>query len=124
MKKLALQSFLIVATMSLLFACTSNQTADQCLNDDHQRKKIFASITHHQPYMNEVMQEMMSNDSCKQMMMESMMSNPGMMNMTMNNMMSMCEKDSMQCMKMIGMMKEKLNVMKCCMKEMQGMSGM
>ncbi len=97
MKKLMLHSIFIVAAMSLLFACTSNQTADQCLNEDQQRKEIFASIANHQPYMNEMMQQMMSNDTCKQMMMESMMSDPAMMNMSMDNMMNMCKNDSSMC---------------------------
>ncbi|MDI1235170.1 MAG: hypothetical protein PSX81_12885 [bacterium] len=95
------------AALSFLFACNSKQTADQSLNDDSQRKGIITSIVHHSPYMNEMMQEMMNNDSCKQMMVDGIMGNSGMMKMMMNNssmhsmmmdhMMGMAKTDSSMC---------------------------
>ena len=47
--------------MSFLSACNSKQTADQSLKDNNQRKDIIVEIAHHQPYMTEMMQEMMKN---------------------------------------------------------------
>ncbi len=97
MKKSTSLSIVLVAAMSLLFACTANQTADQRLKDDSQRKATMVAIVHHQPYMTEMMQEMMKNDSCKQMMMQTMMSDSKMQPMMMDNMMSMCKKDPAMC---------------------------
>lgn len=48
------------------------------------------------------MQEMMSSDSCKQMMGQNIMNDPGMMKMSMGSMMDMCSKDSSMCKMMMG----------------------
>ncbi len=108
MKKQFSLPIFIAAAMTLLFACNSKQTADQSLKDDNQRKNIMVGIVHHQPYMTEMMQEMMNSDSCRQMMAESMMNNTDMMNRMMENMMSMCSKDSSMCNMMMG------NTMEMC----------
>ncbi|MEP6795713.1 MAG: hypothetical protein ABJB16_15395 [Saprospiraceae bacterium] len=102
MKNVFFLLIFLASAMSLLTACTSKQTADQYLNDDQQRKDILVAIVHHQPYMAEMMHEMMNSDSSKQMMGESMMSDPGMMKMSMNSMMDMCSKDSSICKMMMG----------------------
>ncbi len=68
MKKFTILLVSIAAVMSLLLACNSKQTAGQFLKDDNQRKDIVVGIAHHQPYMTEMMHEMMNNDSSKQMM--------------------------------------------------------
>ena len=102
MKNVLSLSIFIAAAMSLLLACNSKPTADQCLKDDRQRKDILTALVHHPPYMTEMMNEMMNNDSCKQMMSQSMMSDPAMMNMMIDNMMSMCSKDSSMCKMMMG----------------------
>jgi len=80
--------------MSFLSSCNTKQTADQSLKDDSQRKTIIGTIAHHQPYMAEMMNEMIKNDSSKQMMAQSMMSDPKMMTMMMDNMMTMTKNDS------------------------------
>ena len=92
----------MAAAMSLLFACNSKQTAEQCLQNDTQRKDIIVAIVHHQPYMTEMMHEMMNNDSCKQMMAQNMMSDSKMQLMMMDNMMDMCKKDPAMCKMMMG----------------------
>ena len=112
MKKTFSFSIIVLAVMSSLLSCNSKQTADEYLKDDIQRKDVVNSIAHHQPYMSEMMKQMMSSDSCKQMMSENMMSNPGMMNTMMGDMMSMCNKDSSMCKMMMGTMKSQPNVMK------------
>lgn len=93
---------ILLAVSIILPACNSQQTADQCLKDENQRKEIVAAIAHHQPYMMEMMHEMMTNDSSKQMMGQTMMSDPGMMKMSMNSMMDLCSKDSSMCKMMMG----------------------
>lgn len=134
MKKYFSLSILTVAVMCLLSSCNNKQTADQCLKDDNQRKDVIVSITHSQPYMGEMMQEMMSSDSCKQMMSQKMMSDPAMM----NAMMSMCMKDSVMCKKMMSktmdmceadqskciMMMESMKSHGNVMKSMKGMDDM
>ncbi len=102
MKKNSFFSIFVVAVITLLSSCNTKQSADQCLNNDNQRKDIIASIAHHQLYMNEMMHEMMNNDSCKQMMGQSMMSDPGTMNMMMKDMVGMCDKDTSMCKMMMG----------------------
>ena len=90
--------------MGLLIGCNSNQTADQFLKDDLLRKEIIVSIVHHQPYMTEMLHEMMNNDSSKLMLTQSMMSNPSMKTTMMDNMMKMCETDSVMCKLMMSKM--------------------
>ncbi len=129
---------IFAATLTFLAACNSKQTAYQSLKDDNQRKDIIVGIVHHQPYMTEMMHEMMNNDSCKQMMMANMMNDPSMQGMTMDNMMSicknessmckmmmdktmsMCDADPAKCNMMMGSMQSHPNVMK----SMKGMCGM
>jgi len=141
MKNSTTLSILFAAAMSLLFACNSKQTADQSLKDDNQRKAIITGIAHHQPYMADMMREMMNSDSCKQMMAQSMMSDPNMKTMMMDNMMTMskndtsmfnmmmgktmamCDADSSKCTMMMGAMQPHPNVMKS-MKGMCDMKGM
>lgn len=101
MKDVFLLSILLAVTI-ILPACNSQQTADQCLKDENQRKEIVAAIAHHQPYMMEMMHEMMTNDSSKQMMGQSMMSDPAMMKMSMDDMLSICNKDTSMCSMMMG----------------------
>lgn len=101
MKNVLILSILLAVTI-FLPACNSKQTTDQCLKDDNQRKEIVFALAHHQPYMMEMMHEMMSSDSCKQMMGQSMMSDPAMMKMSMNDMMNMCNKDTSMCKMMMG----------------------
>ncbi|MDZ4747572.1 MAG: hypothetical protein SH808_03745 [Saprospiraceae bacterium] len=88
---------IFLAALSLLLACNSKQTADQCLQDDNQRKDIIVAIAHHPTHAMEMMHEMIASDTLKQMLGQTMMSDPGMMNMTMDNMMSMCAKDTSIC---------------------------
>jgi len=124
--------------MSFLSSCNTKQTADQSLKDDSQRKTIIGTIAHHQPYMAEMMNEMIKNDSSKQMMAQSMMSDPKMMTMMMDNMMTMskmdtsmfklmlgktmemCDADQSKCNMMMGAMQPHPNVMR----SMKGMHDM
>jgi len=102
MKNLTILSICFIAVMNLFGSCDSKQTADQYLKDDNQRKEVLVAIVHHQPYMNEMMKQMMNNDSCKQMMAQSMMSDPKMKTMMMDNMMDMCKNDASMCKMMMG----------------------
>jgi hypothetical protein len=138
MKKYFSLSILTVAVMCILSSCNNKQTADQYLKDDNQRKDVIASIIHSQPYMAEMMHEMMSSDSCKQMMSQNMMNDPAMMNAMMDGMMSKCMKDSGMCKMMMGktmdmceadqskckMMMESMKSHSNVMKSMKGMDDM
>jgi hypothetical protein len=81
-------------------------------------------MIHHQPYMTEMMHEMMNNDSCKQMMMDNIMSmckdDSSMCKMMMGKTMEMCDADPAKCKMMMGSMQSQPNVMK----SMKGMCGM
>ena len=102
MKKETILLFLFGATFTFLASCNSNPSAKQYLQDENHRKDVIATMVHHQPYMTEIMHEMMSNDSCKQMMMSNMMNDEGMKAMQMDKMMSMCKDDSSMCKMMMG----------------------
>jgi hypothetical protein len=137
MKKYFSLSILTVAVMCILSSCNNKQTADQCLKEDNQRKDVIVLITHNQPYMAEMMHEMMSSDSCKQMMSQKMMNDPAMMDdmmskcmkdstmckQMMSKTMDMCEADQSKCKMMMESMKSHSGVMKS-MKEMDDMKGM
>lgn len=101
MKKQVLIPFLFAALIVFIAACNSKPTADNYLKDDNQRKDVVLAIVNHQPYMTEMMHEMMNNDSCKQMMMDNMMSDPSMKGMHMEKMMSRCKDDSSMCKMML-----------------------
>lgn len=143
MKKLKTILVLFAAASSFLASCNSSPTADQFLEDDHNRNDIVLAIVNHQPYMTELMHEMMKNDSVKNRMMENIMNDPGMKEMHMNRMMHMCKDDSnmcemmmsktmemcdadtAKCKMMMGSMQSHPNVMKsmkgmCDMENMQG----
>jgi len=120
MKNVLFLSFFLAAATSLLLGCNPKQTADQCLKDDHQRKDILVALVHHQPYMTEMMNEIMKSDSSKRMMGQSMMSDPSMMNMTMDNMMSMCAKDTSMCKMMMGKTMEMCDANESMRKMMMG----
>jgi hypothetical protein len=102
MKKQTIFSILIAATLILITSCNSKPSADNYLQDETQRKEIISAIVHHQPYMIEMVHEMMDNDSCKQVMMDNMMMDPSMKEMHMNMMMNMCKDDSSMCKMMMG----------------------
>jgi len=140
MKNVTTLSIFFTVAISFLSSCNTKQTADQSLKDDSQRKNIIGTIAHHQPYMAEMMHEMMNSDSCKQMMAQSMMSDPKMMTMMMDNMMTMskndstmskmmmdrtmemCDADATKCNMMMDAMKTHPNVMKSM--NMNGMGNM
>jgi hypothetical protein len=102
MKNQLIIPFLFATIVTFLASCSSNPTPDEYLKDDNHRKAILVSMIHHQPYMTEMMHEVMNNDSCKQMMMDNMMSDPKMKSMHMDKMMSMCKDDSTMCKMMMG----------------------
>ena len=87
MKSLIILPILFAATVIILVSCNSKQTAHNYLKDDNQRKEIVLAMAHHQPYMTEIMNEMINNDTCKQLMGSAMMGNSGMMNRMMGMMM-------------------------------------
>jgi len=60
MKTQTILPILLGATISLLTSCNSKQTADNYLKDDNHRKEIVLAMAHHQPYMTEMMNEMMN----------------------------------------------------------------
>jgi len=129
MKTQTILPILFAAIISLLVSCNSKQTADNYLKDDNQRKEIVLAMAHHQPYMTEMVNEMMNNDTCKQMMIDNMMNEPSMKGMHMDNMISMsqtdtsmfkmmmgktmemCDTDPAKCKMMMGAMQSHSNVM-------------
>ena len=138
MKTQTILPILFAATVILLTSCNSKQTADNYLKDDNQRKDIVLAMAHHQPYMSEMMNEMMNNDTCKRMMMDNMWNEPSMKGMHMDNMMNMsqtdtsmfkmmmdktmgmCDTDPAKCKMMVSAMQSHPNVMN----SMQGMCDM
>ncbi len=110
--------------MVLFTACNSKQSAEESLKDDNHRKDIFTTIAQTKPYMSEMMNEMMNNDSCKQMMMDNMMSmcneDSTMCKMMMGKTMEMCAMDESKCEMMMGCMKSNSKVMT----SMEGMCSM
>jgi len=116
MKKLTILPILLASAMVLFSACNSKQTAEQTLKDDNQRKDIFATVAQSNPYRLEMMNEMMNNDSCKQMMMNKMMDmckdDSSMCKMMMGKTMEMCDMDESKCKMMKGCLQSHPNVMK------------
>jgi len=102
MKKIILLPIIFVTALIFISACNSKPSAESYLKDDSQRKAAIIALVQHQPYMKELMNEMMNNDSCKQMMMGNMMNDPKMKEMQMNKMMSMCKEDTSMCKMMMG----------------------
>lgn len=108
---------LIAIAMFLFTSCDSKQSADQLLKNDTQRSEIIASLITYQPYRMELMNAMMKNDSCRNMMGQRMMEKPEMMGMmmkdptkmkgTMGHMVTMAASDSTMFNAMIQMMKDK-----------------
>lgn len=80
-----LQLLLLSIGTMLLFTQCAEKSAETVLKDDSQRREIIASIVSHEPYRAELMDEMMSNDSCKHMMHERLKSDPAMMQMMMHD---------------------------------------
>jgi hypothetical protein len=117
MKKLLITSILIANVIFLFTACESNQSVDQLLKNDAQRSQIITSFINHQPYRMEMMNAMMQNDSCRNVLGQKMMGNPEMMGMmmkdptrmqgTMNHMVTMAASDSTMFNAMVQMMKDK-----------------
>lgn len=117
MKKLLITSMLIAIAICLFTACETRQPVDQLLKDDTQRSEIIESFINHQPYRMEMMNAMMENDSCRNMMGERMMGRPEMMGMmmkdptrmkgSMDHMVTMAASDSTTFNTMVQMMKDK-----------------
>ena len=97
MYKQALFPIFIAAAMTLLLGCNAKQTPDQILKDDSQRMGLITIMAHQEPYMTQMMNEMMKSDSCKMMMAHSMMNDSSMHTMMMDNMMTMCKNDPAMC---------------------------
>jgi hypothetical protein len=96
MKKITIISMFAVTILSFV-ACNSNQTSDQGLKYDSHRTKIISTIVKDSTYSKEMMDMMMSDDNCKNMMSQHMMENSEMINKNMDNMMAMCKNDSSMC---------------------------
>jgi len=106
MNKQTILPVLCAAALIFISACNTKPTADNYLKDDSHRKDIVLAMVHHQPYMTEMMNEMMNNDSCKQMMMDNMMNDPNMKAMHMDKMMNDPNMKAMHIDKMITMCKD------------------
>ncbi len=110
--------------MVLLTACNSSQSPDQSLKDDSHRTKIMSTMVKDPIYAKEMVDAMMHDDNCKQMMMDKMMSgckdDTSMCKMMMGKTMEMCNMDESKCDMMMGCMKSHTNVMK----SMKGMCDM
>lgn len=117
MKKLLIASILISNALLIFTACESNQPVDQLLKNDGQRSEIISAFINHHPYRMEMMNAMMQNDSCRNIMGQRMMDNPEMMGMMMNNpkhmkgtmdqMYNMATRDTIIFNSMVQMMKER-----------------
>lgn len=126
MKKLLIQSMFIAIVMVVFTACDSKQHVDQLLKNDTQRSEIINSFINHQPYRMEMMNAMMENDSCRNIMGQKMMGRPEMMGMmmkdptkmkgTMNHMVTLAASDSTMYNAMIQMMKDQPEIWSKVMK--------
>jgi hypothetical protein len=116
MKKLLINSILLVNAVFLFTACETKQPVDQLLKNDTQRSEIIESFINHPPYRMEMMNAMMENDSCRNIMGQRMMGNPEVMGMmmkdstrmkgTMDHMVNMAASDSIVFNDMMLMMRE------------------
>ncbi len=117
MKKLLITLMLIANAILLFTACESKQPVAQLLKNDTQRSEIIDSFVDHQPYRMEMMNAMMENDSCRNILGQKMMENTEMMGMmmsdpakmmgTMDHMVNMAANDSIMFNNMIQIMKGK-----------------
>jgi len=97
MNKQTVLPIFIAAAMTLLVGCNAKQTTDQILKDDSQRMALITTMAHQEPYMTQMMSEMMKSDSCKMMMAKGLMNDPSMHTAMMDNMMTMCKNDPNMC---------------------------
>ena len=84
MKNITAISICVAIALSLLFAFNLNQNAKHYLEDNKLRKEIMIDIVNNQPYMDEMMEEMLKNDSCKQTISHHMMQNADIMSIITN----------------------------------------
>ncbi len=117
MKKSLITSMILAIGLFLFTACETKQSVDQLLKNDTQRSEIVESFINYQPYRMEIMNAMMQNDSCRNLMGQKMMEKPEMMGMmmsnptrmkgTMDHMVNIAAKDSIMFNSLIQMMKDK-----------------
>tara|TARA_R110002124_G_scaffold131805_1_gene294161 strand:+ start:5689 stop:6141 length:453 start_codon:yes stop_codon:yes gene_type:complete len=130
MKNLKLiSSVFVFGGFLLLASCSNNENVDKLLQNETNRKEIYAKIASNQEMMNELMDVMMSNESSNKMMMNhkgmmgsrNMIKNPEMMKNMMGNMM----KDGKMMNQMMQMMHDKGimsdECMQSCMNKMKDM---
>ena len=84
MKNITIISICVAMALSLLFAFNLKQNAKHYLEDNKLRKEIMIDIVKSQPYMDEMMEEMLKNDSCKQIISHHMMQNADIMSIITN----------------------------------------
>ena len=68
---------MIAATGGVFFSCNANHSANNYLEDTIQRRDIIAAFVHNEGYSIEMINEMMNNDSCRQIIKETIMRDKG-----------------------------------------------
>ena len=68
---------MIAAIVGVFFSCNANHSANNYLEDTIQRRDIIAAFVHNEGYSIEMINEMMNNDSCRQIIKETIMRDKG-----------------------------------------------
>ena len=77
MKIIIFAAIMIAATGGVFFSCNANHSANNYLEDTIQRRDIIAAFVHNEGYSIEMINEMMNNDSCRQIIKETIMRDKG-----------------------------------------------
>lgn len=104
--------FIISASIILLAnSCKDNQTMEQCLTTENERKKLMLAVANNSGLANEMVQIMMSNDNCKNLLRDNIIQDTTMINrllvmivkdtsmskMMMVKSIEMCDGDPLKC---------------------------
>ena len=77
MKIIIFAAIMIAAIVGVFFSCNANHSANNYLEDTIQRRDIIAAFVHNEGYSIEMINEMMNNDSCRQIIKETIMRDKG-----------------------------------------------
>lgn len=71
-----------ISAIIILFnsSCKDNQTMEQCLTTNNARRKLMLSVANNNALATEMMQTMMSNDNCKNMIRDNIIQDSTMIN--------------------------------------------
>ncbi len=76
------KSLITLSSVIILFtsSCENRQTMDQCLTSQSERKKLMLEVANNNALANEMVQIMMSNDKCKNLIQDNIIQDSSMIN--------------------------------------------